>query len=75
MAIKFLSRSSNRLGTLKPDRFVLKMSPLRRIYDPNSLPKEFDAEKKWPGLINNIQDQGWCGASWAISTTAVASDR
>lgn len=65
----------NRLGTLKPERFVLTMNHVRQIYDPSTLPKNFDAEQKWPQYISPIQDQGWCGSSWAISTAAVASDR
>ncbi|KYB26628.1 Tubulointerstitial nephritis antigen-like [Tribolium castaneum] len=64
-----------RLGTLQPQRFVMHMNPVRRIYDPNSLPREFDSEFKWPGWMSEIQDQGWCGSSWAITTAAVASDR
>ncbi|KAJ8925455.1 hypothetical protein NQ315_009289 [Exocentrus adspersus] len=64
-----------RLGTLPPQRFVLRMNPVRRIYDPNALPRFFDSEEKWPGLVSDIQDQGWCASSWAISTAAVASDR
>ncbi|XP_056640720.1 tubulointerstitial nephritis antigen-like [Diorhabda sublineata] len=64
-----------RLGTLPPQRFVMTMNPVQRIYDPNSLPREFDSNLVWPGLITGIQDQGWCGSSWAISTAAVASDR
>lgn len=64
-----------RLGTLKPQTFVLKMNPVRRIYDPRALPREFDCEETWPGYISGIQDQKWCGSSWAISTAAVASDR
>ncbi|KAF5291933.1 hypothetical protein FQA39_LY14165 [Lamprigera yunnana] len=64
-----------RLGTLQPHRFVRKMSPVRRIYDPRTLPAQFDAKEKWPTYLSPIQDQGWCGASWAISTAAVASDR
>lgn len=64
-----------RLGTLQPHRFVLQMNPVKRIYDPYSLPKQFDAEEMWPGKIGLVQDQGWCGSSWALSTTAVASDR
>ncbi|KAK5647252.1 hypothetical protein RI129_002144 [Pyrocoelia pectoralis] len=64
-----------RLGTLQPHRFVRRMSPVRRIYDPNLLPPQFDSNQKWRGYITPIQDQGWCGASWAMSTTATASDR
>ncbi|KAK4885881.1 hypothetical protein RN001_002152 [Aquatica leii] len=64
-----------RLGTLQPHRFVRKMNPVRRIYDPSSFPKQFDANQKWRGYLSPIQDQGWCGSSWALSTTATASDR
>lgn len=64
-----------RLGTLQPHKSVMRMEPIRRIYDPNSLPKNFEAENKWGNQISKIQDQGWCGSSWAISTAAVASDR
>lgn len=64
-----------KLGTLKPDRFVLSMHPVRSIYDPHSLPKRFEAAEQWPDFISPIQNQGWCGSSWAISTAAVASDR
>lgn len=64
-----------RLGTLKPDRFIQRMNAVKRIYDPTRLPREFDSTTKWSGKISEIQDQGWCGSSWAISTAAVASDR
>ncbi|KAK9738480.1 Papain family cysteine protease [Popillia japonica] len=64
-----------KLGTLQPERFVMRMNPVRRIYDPNSLPTEFDAESVWPGDVSGIVEQGWCGSSWAVSTAAVASDR
>lgn len=64
-----------KLGTLQPERFVMKMNPVRRIYDPNSLVQEFDSEAEWPGYVSGIEEQGWCGSSWAVSTAAVASDR
>lgn len=64
-----------RLGTLQPHRFVRRMNPVRKIYDPNALPRFFDAHQKWSGYIGKVQDQGWCGSSWAISTAATASDR
>ena len=64
-----------RLGTLNPSRSVYKMNSVRRIYDLESLPREFDARTRWPRDISGIEDQGWCGASWAISTARVASDR
>ncbi|XP_074042545.1 secreted Wg-interacting molecule [Leptinotarsa decemlineata] len=64
-----------RLGTLPPQQFVMRMNSVRRMYDPNALPREFDSEEIWPGYISGIRDQGWCGSSWALSTAAVASDR
>ncbi|XP_066600538.1 uncharacterized peptidase C1-like protein F26E4.3 isoform X2 [Prorops nasuta] len=64
-----------RLGTINPSQSVYRMNPVRRIYDPEALPRDFDARTRWPREISGIQDQGWCGASWAISTTNVASDR
>lgn len=64
-----------RLGTLNPSRSVYRMNSVRRIYEPESLPREFDARSRWPRDISGVEDQGWCGASWAISTARVASDR
>ncbi|KZC09063.1 PREDICTED: uncharacterized peptidase C1-like protein F26E4.3 [Dufourea novaeangliae] len=64
-----------RLGTLNPLRSVHKMNSVRRIYDLESLPREFDARTRWPRDISGVDDQGWCGASWAISSARVASDR
>lgn len=63
------------LGTLNPSRSVHKMMPVPRIYEPLSLPREFDARSRWPLYISAVKDQGWCGASWAISSADVASDR
>lgn len=64
-----------RLGTLNPSQSVYKMNAVRRIYDPEALPREFNAQLRWTRDLSGIHDQGWCGASWAISTAAVASDR
>ncbi|XP_034250308.1 tubulointerstitial nephritis antigen-like [Thrips palmi] len=66
---------SLRLGTLQPSEAVLSMTPLRHPPEPPSLPASFDARSTWPGQLSAVQDQGWCGASWALSTAAVASDR
>ena len=49
--------------------------PFKRYYHPDDIPKEFDSRTKWPGYITPVKDQGWCAASWAISTADVASDR
>lgn len=51
------------------------MNPISPDYDAKRLPLSFDARKQWRGLIEMPRDQGWCGASWAISTVAVISDR
>lgn len=64
-----------RLGTLQPQKDVTRMNPVKRYYNPASIPREFDSVTKWPRYITGIQDQQWCGSSWAISTAAVASDR
>ncbi|XP_063990009.1 tubulointerstitial nephritis antigen-like isoform X2 [Diachasmimorpha longicaudata] len=64
-----------RLGTLNPSRSVSKMHPVKRHYNPDALPREFDARLTWPRDISSVKDQGWCGASWAVSTAQVASDR
>ncbi|XP_050402073.1 uncharacterized peptidase C1-like protein F26E4.3 [Patella vulgata] len=63
-----------RLGTFPLDSKVARMTSLRVQLD-EVLPESFDARVKWKGLINPVRDQGNCGASWAFSTTAVASDR
>ncbi|XP_052258054.1 tubulointerstitial nephritis antigen-like [Dreissena polymorpha] len=63
-----------RLGTNKPDELVMKMSNLE-VLNEESLPREFDSRKKWPGWVHGIRDQGNCAASWAFSTTALAADR
>ena len=51
------------------------MSAIKFRYHQKDLPPFFDARDKWPGKIEDIRDQGWCGASWAFSTASVASDR
>lgn len=39
------------------------------------IPGEFDARKKWSGLIHPIRDQQRCGSCWAVSASEVLSDR
>uniref|UniRef100_A0A1I8AYK6 Pept_C1 domain-containing protein n=1 Tax=Meloidogyne hapla TaxID=6305 RepID=A0A1I8AYK6_MELHA len=39
---------------------------------------EFDVRDKWPGcrsIINHVQDQGFCGSCWAVSTASAFTDR
>ncbi|XP_031640799.1 uncharacterized peptidase C1-like protein F26E4.3 [Contarinia nasturtii] len=64
-----------RLGTKEPTYKVKAMTKLTN--KPESLPRNFNAveDERWSSYISPIQDQGWCGASWAISTASVASDR
>lgn len=64
-----------RLGTLEPERFVSGMNPIMQRYDENELPISFDGRLHWTNWLQGVRDQGWCGASWAFSTAAVASDR
>lgn len=51
------------------------MHPIKQKYDPNSLPASFDARIEWKNQLQDVRDQGWCAASWAFSTAAVAADR
>ncbi|KFM62772.1 Tubulointerstitial nephritis antigen-like protein, partial [Stegodyphus mimosarum] len=64
----------HRLGTFKPIRPTMEMTEIHQIMK-GPLPPTFDARQKWRNLITPIRDQGDCAASWAFSTTALASDR
>ena len=57
-----------RLGTFRPVSPVNKMTSLR-VFAENELPEMFDSRVEWPGLIEDVLDQGNCGSSWAFSTT------
>ncbi|GCB76875.1 hypothetical protein scyTo_0021043 [Scyliorhinus torazame] len=58
-----------RLGTRRPSTTVLNMNELNMNMDSNDLlPRYFNAEEKWPGMIHEPMDQGNCAASWAFST-------
>jgi hypothetical protein len=54
---------------------VKDMSAIKFKYNSEDLPEYFDSREKWPGKVSGVRDQGWCSASWAFSTTSVASDR
>ncbi|KAH8415817.1 hypothetical protein KR222_001461 [Zaprionus bogoriensis] len=62
-----------RLGTKEP---TFRVKTMTRLSNPSErLPKRFNAIDKWSSYISDVPDQGWCGASWVLSTTSVASDR
>ncbi|KAH8291026.1 hypothetical protein KR054_007909 [Drosophila jambulina] len=62
-----------RLGTKEPTFRVKAMSRLSNPTD--GLPASFNSVDKWSSYISEVPDQGWCGSSWVLSTTSVASDR
>lgn len=72
---KFEEGLGLRLGTKEPTYKVKAMTKLSNR--PESLPRNFNAveDERWSRFISPVYDQGWCGASWAISTASVASDR
>uniref|UniRef100_A0A1L8DP85 Putative cysteine proteinase tin-ag n=1 Tax=Nyssomyia neivai TaxID=330878 RepID=A0A1L8DP85_9DIPT len=70
---KFSDGLDLRLGTFEPTYPVKAMTRLTNRR--GELPQSFDARDQWPGFVTHVVDQGWCGSSWAVSTTSVASDR
>lgn len=68
-----------RLGAIRPDypvsNQVAHMSAIQFSYAPSTLPRAFQADQRWPRLLSDVKDQGWCSSSWALSTVGVASDR
>lgn len=73
---KFSEGLKLRLGTNEPKNRVKQMTRITNKLDLEKLPRNFNSINHWPnGFISDIVDQGWCGSSWAISTTSVASDR
>lgn len=62
-------------GTLAPQKSTVGLLPLHPVYDPKSMPRAFNAMNNWDGQLSKIRDQGWCGSSWAITTTDTASDK
>ncbi|XP_054003703.1 tubulointerstitial nephritis antigen-like [Hylaeus anthracinus] len=63
------------LGCDEPSEIFKQMKCIRRIFDPDILPREFDARKHWPGYISGVVDQGKCSSSWVRSVASIASDR
>lgn len=51
------------------------MKPLKVAFRRDSLPRSYDARDVWGKYISRPIDQGWCGASWAITTVQVTNDR
>jgi len=41
----------------------------------DSLPKEFDSRKQWPGCISEVRQQQSCGSCWAFSGSTTLADR
>ncbi|XP_013793291.1 tubulointerstitial nephritis antigen-like, partial [Limulus polyphemus] len=65
---------SYRLGTLKPHGETVQMNEIH-AKNHRPLQETFDSRLEWPGLIQEISDQGNCSSSWAFSTAALSSDR
>jgi len=63
-----LSHISEHLDSVMPDSFYEAMGN-------DTIPDEFDARTKWPGLVHSIRDQQQCGSCWAFSASEVLSDR
>jgi cathepsin B len=59
---------------------VLPPQSIRRMLQTtnSSIPENFTASDKWPqcsSLINEVQDQSFCGSCWAVATTTAVQDR
>ena len=52
-----MEASTGLLGTSQPESASRGMSPVQFSYDPDTLPRRFRAEDKWPGLIGEARDQ------------------
>ncbi|XP_060868555.1 uncharacterized peptidase C1-like protein F26E4.3 [Metopolophium dirhodum] len=64
-----------RLGTLESPEKILQIVPLKAVFHRDYLKSSFDLRKVFGNKITDPIDQGWCGASWAISTAQVTTDR
>lgn len=62
---------NQRLGTMKPRPEVMAMSEISSDAATMDIPKHFDAREHWPGLVGDIQDQGDCASSWAVTTSGM----
>jgi len=51
------------------------MRPLKAVIRRGSLQRSYDVRKVWGKDISEPIDQGWCAASWAITTAQITSDR
>jgi len=54
---------------------ILQIVPLKAMFHRDHLKSSFDLRKVFGDNITDPIDQGWCGASWAISTAQVTTDR
>jgi len=54
---------------------ILQMKPLKAAFQRGKLRRSYDAREVWGKYISQPIDQGWCGASWAITTVQVTTDR
>ena len=61
-----------KLGTERPLISLTQVAELK-VKEGDTMPTEFDARKKWPGLISEIMNQGRCAASWAFSATSMST--
>lgn len=51
------------------------MTPTKIPFPRNPFESSFDLRKVWGDNISHPMDQGWCGASWAVTTVQVIADR
>ena len=65
---------TRRLGTVSPHTDRL-MSPVQFSYSASSLPAEFQATTRWPGLVSPPGKVGRCGQGWAVSAVKVLEAR
>ncbi|VVC26948.1 Peptidase C1A, papain C-terminal,Peptidase C1A, propeptide [Cinara cedri] len=68
-------------GTKEIEKFFKPINQYKSndpVYGRNQLiPLKFDARKQWPrcDMMNTIQNQGFCGSSWAHAVTGAFADR